>query len=188
MSNSCPGSMGASVIRVGVMCCALAASLVGGALRAQDDGWTLDAELDAGVRVTVAENAVRDDDDTVDDDAVSFSLTPQLTATNGPVEVSLRHRVRRIEYFEDDREDLWRNLLGAEVTYATDPNGAVSVFAERGWNVTTAEFPRADQWEVGGEVERRFGDAHRVRLGGSWRERSYDDLAGSEGSGPRLDA
>ncbi|RDC60141.1 hypothetical protein HME9302_01340 [Alteripontixanthobacter maritimus] len=166
----------------------LAAMLVGAPLFAQDDGWTLDAELDAGVRVTAAENAVRDDDDTVDDDAISFSLSPQVTATNGPVEVALRHRVRRIEYFDDDREDLWRNLLGAEVTYTTDPMGAVSVFAERGWNVSTAEFPRADQWEAGAEIERRFGAAHRVRVGGSWRERSYDDLAGSEGSGPRLDA
>ena len=154
---------------------------------AQDGGWTVDPYLRLGAQVTVAENAVRDDEEGLDSDGISLNVEPGITAENGDLSVTVRNRARRIEYFDDQREDLWRNLLGGEATYQTDENGAVSAFADYGWNLTTAEFPRADQLEIGGQVERRFGDEHRLRGGASWRERDYDDVARSSGSGPRLD-
>ena len=170
---------------------ALAALFVGiaivpGAAHAQDSGWTIDPSLDVAVRAVTANFDLRDDDAPINGDAIAVLVSPSVTAENGALSLRLRNSTYRIEYLEDDFLDRWRSVTGAEIAYATDANGSVGAFVEYGDNLSTAESPRTDQWQYGAELERRFGTEHRVRLQGSWRERDYDDLAGSEGSGPRL--
>lgn len=153
---------------------------------AQDEGWTLDPALDVALRAVTANLDLRDDDAPINGDAVAVLVSPSVTATNGPLTLRLRNSTYRIEYLEDDFSDRWRVVTGAEIAYATDLDGSVGAFLEYGDNLATAEFPRTDQWQYGAEVERRFGTEHRLRLQGSWRDRSYADLAESEGSGPEV--
>lgn len=173
-------------------CRALALASIGfillpAAALAQDGEWTLDTSLDVAVRAVTANLDLRDDDSAINGDAVAVLVAPSITATNGPLSLRLRNSTYRIEYLEDDFTDRWRVVTGVDVGYVTDADGSVGAFLEYGDNLATAEWPRTDQWRYGAELERRFGTEHRVRLQGSWRDRSYDDLADSEGSGPEID-
>lgn len=150
---------------------------------AQDDGWSLDPSLDVAVRAVTANLDLRDDDSAISGDAVAVFFSPSVKATNGALTLRLRNSTFRIEYLTDDFSDRWRSVTGAEIAYETDPNGSLGVFIEYGDNLSTAEFPRTDQWQYGSELERHFGSKHRVRLRGSWRERSYNDITLSKGSG-----
>ncbi|MBA4080051.1 MAG: hypothetical protein C0496_02175, partial [Erythrobacter sp.] len=62
-----------------------------------------------------------------------------------------------------------------------------TAFGERSDNILAAEFTSTDEWEFGGEIIHSVDAANRVTLGASWRERSYDDAAGSSGDGIRVD-
>lgn len=154
---------------------------------AQDDGWSLDPSLDMAVRVVTANLDLRDDDSAISGDAFALLVSPSVRATNGALTLRLRNSTYRIEYLTDDFSDRWQSVTGAEITYETDPNGSFGSFIEYGDNLSTAESSRTEQWQYGAELERRFGSEHRVRLQGSWRERSYDDIAMSDGSGPDID-
>lgn len=154
-----------------------------------NSGLSLEPGLDLSSRVVFAESAIRDDDDgTIDGDAVAIRVSPSLDLSKEDVTVTFRNSTTRIEYFADERTDRWQNVarLGAE--FAVSENASFLAFGERGDNIFTAESASADEWEMGGRFELELDQANRVRLGGSWRERSYDDAARSSGQGPQLDA
>lgn len=172
--------------------CALASASVCLALfpscaLAQEAGWSLDPSIDVAVRAVTANLDLRDDDSAISGDAVAILVSPTVEATNGPLTLRLRNSTYRIEYLTGDFSDRWRSITGVEIAYETDPNGSVGVSIDYSYNLSTAESPRTDQWQYGAELERNFGSQHRVRLQGNWRERSYQDISSSEGSGPDID-
>ena len=170
-----------------LLCGASFAALLTTPLSAQDTGWEIDPALDVAVRAVTANFDLRDDDSAINGDAFAVLVAPSVTATNGDLSIRLRNSTYRIEYLEDDFADRWRVVTGLDVDYATDPDGEIGASIEYGDNLATAEFPRTDQWQYGANVERRFGEEHRVRLAANWRERSYDDIAQSTGQGPEID-
>ena len=173
--------------KLSITCLLSVAFLAAPSAQAQDDSWVVDPELDIALRAVTANFDLRDDDSAINGDAVAVLVAPSVTATKGPLSVRARNSTYRIEYFEDDFSDRWRIVTGLDVGYATDSDGDIGASVEYGDNLATAESPRTDQWRFGADVERRFGDEHRLRFAGYWRERSYDDLARSEGQGPELD-
>lgn len=155
---------------------------------AQETGeWTVDPELDVAIKGVTAESAIRDDEETIDGDAIAFRLSPSASIANENIEIVVRNSATRIEYFEEDRTDRWQNVARVSAELQTDESGSIMAFAERGDNLSTAEFSRTDEWEFGARVERELSRSNRLRLGASWRDRHYDDLAQSTGAGPQLD-
>jgi hypothetical protein len=172
------------LVAFGLPCVLPVTSLLG---RDAADGWSIDPSLDLAARAVTADHDLRDDDSTISGDAIALIIAPSVVFENGPVQFELRNSTFRIEYLDDDFADRWRHTSEAELTFATDSSGSLSAFAEYAGNLTTAEAPFTDQWQFGGSVERRFGETHRVRARGAWRDRSYDDAAASKGSGARID-
>ena len=150
-------------------------------------GWSVDPGLDSSVRIVTAQSAIRDDDETIDGDAISFGLAPFVQFERQNARITVRNSLKRIEYFPEDRTDRWQNVASVVGDFEISGRTSVRVFGERGDNLSTAEFFRTDQWEVGTRIQNAFDEANRVRLGASWRERQYDDSAGSTGEGPQID-
>ena len=167
---------------------AIAVSSAAHSAHAQETrGWSIDPALDVSARAATSQSAIRDDEEVIIGDAIAFGLAPSVRFEKGDTVITIRNSLKRVEYFSDDRTDRWQNIASITADQAFSDRFAVRAFAERGDNVPTAEFFRADQWEVGGRVETEFDDANRVRLGASWRERDYDDVARSHGEGPQID-
>jgi hypothetical protein len=154
---------------------------------ARGDGWAFDADLDVGVRGILAQSAVRAEDDEVSGDALAFRITPTFELSKGDFTLTFRNAATRLEYDAPDRIDRWQNSARLTAKAELGERTAISAFAERSDNMLATEFTKADEWEFGGEFEHSFNRANRIRLGGSWRERDYDDTLGATGSGPRID-
>jgi hypothetical protein len=150
-------------------------------------GWQLESELEVTGRAIVAESAVRAEDEEIDGDAFAIRLTPTFELSKGDFSLTFRNATTRLEFEAPDRIDRWQNSARLTAEMALGENSAISVFTERSDNALGTEFSMIDEWEFGGEIEHNFNRANRVKLGGSWRERSYDDTDQTSGSGPRFD-
>lgn len=150
-------------------------------------GWQLESELEVTVRAIIAESAVRAEDEEIDGNAFAVRLTPTFELSKGDFTLTFRNATTRLEFEAPDRIDRWQNSARLTAEMALGENSDISVFAKRSDNMLGTEFSVIDEWEFGGEIEHSFNRANRIKLGGSWRERSYDDVDQTSGSGPRFD-
>ncbi len=151
-------------------------------------GWRLDPGLRLTARAISAEASVRAEDEAIDGDALAFVAVPSLALTNDDTEVTFRNTVTRIEYSDETRTDRWQNAARLSAGFGLGENTRLTVFGERSDNLLTPEFTSANEWEAGGEIEHNLDRSNRIQLGASWRERSYDDIEQSTGSGIRIDS
>lgn len=150
--------------------------------------WRLDPSLTLSGRVVTAESAARFEDETIDGTAWAVRLAPSLELANDDVTLTFRNATTRLEFRDADRTDRWQNTARLSGRFALGDESSVTVFGERADNMLSAEFSLTDEWEAGGEFEYAPDKSNRIQLGGSWRERSYDDGENSSGRGPRVDA
>ncbi len=150
-------------------------------------GWRLEPGLRVIARAVSTGSRIRIEDESVNGNALVFVAIPTLSVIKDDVSVTFSNSVSRYEFDERGRSGRWLNSARLTGQYDLTENTAISAFGERSDNLFLAEAPSADEWEVGGEVEHSFDKTSRVQLGASWRERSYDDAANSDGSGPRID-
>lgn len=150
-------------------------------------GWRLEPALRVSARGISARSTAPGEDEVIDGNALAAVVTPSLVLTNDDVAVTLRNAVTRLEFEDEDRTDRWQNSARLSARFALSDATALSAFGERSDNILAAEFTSTDEWEFGGEIEHSFDRANRATLGASWRERGYDDAAGSSGSGIRVD-
>ena len=149
--------------------------------------WSLDPGLEVAARIVSAKSAIRDDEEAVDGDAIALRIAPSVRLRGSDVTITLRNSTTRIEYFPEDRSDRWQNTARLTGDFAVGEGSSLTFFGERGDNLSTAEYFMTDEWEFGGRLEQELNEENRIRLGASWRDRSYDDSAQSQGSGPQID-
>ncbi|MFU7528537.1 hypothetical protein [Qipengyuania sp. ASV99] len=150
-------------------------------------GWRLEPGLRVTARAVSTGSRIRIEDESVNGNALVFVAIPTLSVVKDDTSVTFSNSVSRYEFDERGRAGRWLNAARLTGRYDLTEDTSISAFGERSDNLFLAEAPSADEWEVGGEVEHHFDDTSRVQLGASWRERSYDDVAKSDGSGPRID-
>jgi hypothetical protein len=150
-------------------------------------GWRLEPGIRLAARGISARSTAPGEDEVIDGNALAAVITPTLVLTNDDVEITLRNATTRLEFEDPGRIDRWQNAARLSARFNLSDATAVTAFGERSDNILAAEFTSTDEWEYGGEIEHSFNRANRVALGASWRERSYDDAAGSTGSGFRVD-
>jgi hypothetical protein len=150
-------------------------------------GWSLDPGLRLTARGITARSTAPAEDEVIDGNAVALVVTPSLVLAKDDVTVTLRNATTRLEFEDEARTDRWQNAARLSVAFDLADATRVTAFGERSDNMLTAEFTSTDEWEFGGEVQHSFDEANRLSLGASWRERSYDDDAGSRGDGVRVD-
>jgi len=157
------------------------------AARKAVSGWRLEPGLRVTARGVSARSTAPGEDEVIDGNALGAVVTPSLVLTNDDVEVTLRNATTRLEFEDPDRIDRWQNSARLTTRFDLSDATTVAAFGERSDNLLAAEFTSTDEWEFGGEIEHSFDRANRVAVGASWRDRSYDDTAGSTGSGMRVD-
>lgn len=150
-------------------------------------GWRLEPALRVSARGISARSTAPGEDEVIDGNALAAVITPSLVLTNDDVAITFRNATTRLEFEDAGRTDRWQNSARLSARFNLSDATAVTGFGERSDNILAAEFTSTDEWEFGGEIEHSFNRANRVALGASWRERSYDDAAGSRGSGMRVD-
>jgi len=150
-------------------------------------GWRLEPAIAVTARGISARSTAPAEDEVIDGNAFALVAAPSLTLTNGKVEVTLRNTATRLEFEDVNRDDRWQNVARLTTRFNLSDATRISAFGERSDNLLTAEFTSADEWEYGGEIEHSFDRANRVAVGASWRERNYDDIDNSTGSGVRVD-
>ncbi len=155
--------------------------------RSATSGWRIDPGLQLRARAITAEASVRAEDEAIDGTAFAFIAIPTLSVINDDTTVTLRNITTRLEFQDEGRTDRWQNTARLTGAYNLAPSTTIAVFAERSDNTLLAEFGSTDEWELGARIEQRLDAANRVRLGASWRERTYDDSTNSRGSGLRVD-
>jgi hypothetical protein len=155
--------------------------------RKNASGWRLEPGLRATARGITARSTAPGEDEVIDGNALAAVVTPSLVLTNDDIEVTFRNATTRLEFEDPSRMDRWQNAARISARFNLSDVTAVTAFGERSDNILAAEFTSTDEWEYGGEIEHSFDRANRLVLGASWRERSYDDTAGSTGSGLRVD-
>lgn len=150
-------------------------------------GWQLEPFLRVTARGISARSTAPGEDEVIDGNALAVLVAPSLVLSKDDVTVTLRNITTRLEFEDADRLDRWQNLARLSGRFDLSDSTAITAFAERSDNILAAEFTSTDEWEFGGEIEHSFDAANRVQAGASWRERAYDDTAGSTGSGIRFD-
>lgn len=150
-------------------------------------GWRLEPGLRLTARGISARSTAPGEDEVIDGNALAAVVTPSLVLTNDDVTVTLRNATTRLEFEDPNRIDRWQNSARLSARVNLPGGTALTAFGERADNILAAEFTSTDEWEFGGEIEHSFDLANRLTLGASWRERSYDDTAGSSGDGIRID-
>jgi hypothetical protein len=150
-------------------------------------GWRLEPGLRLTARGITARTTAPGEDEVIDGNALAAVITPSLVLTGDDVTVTLRNATTRLEFEDPARTDRWQNAARLTVAYDVSDATRLTAFGERSDNILAAEFTSTDEWELGGEVQHSIDAANRVALGASWRERSYDDDAGSRGAGIRID-
>lgn len=150
-------------------------------------GWRLDPGLRLTARGITARTTAPGEDEVIDGNAIAAVITPSLVLTGNDVTVTLRNAATRLEFEDPGRTDRWQNSARLSVAYDLSDTTRITAFGERSDNILAAEFTSTDEWEFGGEITHSLDEANRVALGASWRERSYDDAAGSRGQGIRID-
>ncbi len=150
-------------------------------------GWRLEPGLRLTARGITARTTAPGEDEVIDGNAFAIIATPSLVLTNDDVTVTLRNATTRLEFEDPNRIDRWQNAARLSISYNLADATTITAFGERSDNILAAEFTSTDEWEYGGEIQHSFNQANRLTLGASWRERSYDDAAGSTGSGVRVD-
>ncbi len=150
-------------------------------------GWSLDPGLRLTARGITARSTAPAEDEVIDGNAVAVVITPSLVLAKDDVTVTLRNATTRLEFEDETRTDRWQNAARAAVSWDLSDATRLTAFGERSDNILAAEFTSTDEWEFGGEIMHSLDDANRMTLGASWRERSYDDAAGSSGEGIRVD-
>jgi hypothetical protein len=154
---------------------------------AAGSGWQLDPGLRITARGIAARSTAPGEDEVIDGNALALLVAPSMVLTNDDVTVTFRNITTRLEFEDPDRLDRWQNLARLTARFDLSDSTAISGFTERSDNILAAEFASTDEWEFGGEIEHSFDAANRVLIGASWRERAYDDTAGSRGQGIRVD-
>lgn len=154
---------------------------------ASDTGWRLDPGLRLTARGITARSTAPAEDEVIDGNALALIVSPSLVLTGDNVTVTFRNTTTRLEFEDAARTDRWQNAARLTVTFDLSDAVSLTGFGERSDNQLAAEFTSTDEWEAGGEIALRLDAANRLQLGASWRERSYDDAAGSSGSGVRVD-
>ncbi|TAD71548.1 MAG: hypothetical protein EAY70_13910 [Sphingomonadales bacterium] len=157
------------------------------AARKDSSGWRLEPGLRITARGISARSTAPGEDEVIDGNALAAVITPSLVLTNDDIAVTLRNATTRLEFEDPDRLDRWQNTARLSARFNLSDVTALTAFAERSDNILAAEFTSTDEWKFGGEIEHSFDAANRVQAGASWRERSYDDLTNSTGSGMRFD-
>jgi hypothetical protein len=150
-------------------------------------GWRLDPGLRITARGITARTTAPGEDEVIDGNALAAVITPSMVLAKDDVTVTLRNSTTRLEFEDAGRTDRWQNAARLSVAYDLSDATRITAFGERSDNILAAEFTSTDEWEFGGEVAHSLDDANRVTLGASWRERAYDDAAGSQGQGVRVD-
>lgn len=150
-------------------------------------GWQLEPSLRVTARGIAARSTAPGEDEVIDGNALAVLIAPMLVLSKDDVTVTFRNITTRLEFEDADRLDRWQNLARLSARFDLSDSTAITAFTERSDNILAAEFTSTDEWEFGGEIEHSFDAANRVQAGASWRERAYDDEAGSTGSGIRFD-
>lgn len=150
-------------------------------------GWRIDPGLRLTARGITARSTAPGEDEVIDGNALAAVITPSLVLAKDDVTVTLRNTTTRLEFEDAGRTDRWQNAARLSVAYDLPGGTRLTAFGERSDNILAAEFTSTDEWEFGGEITRSLDAANRIALGASWRERSYDDAAGSRGDGVRID-
>jgi hypothetical protein len=88
------------------------------------------------------------------------------------------------EYLDEGRDHRWSNGIEAEYLADVGRDWRAGVGLEYDTNLATVEFGSTDQLQARGMLEYEPNRANRARFHAGWRERSYDDLQDSSGSGP----
>lgn len=154
---------------------------------AQATGWRLEPGLRLTARGITARTTAPGEDEVIDGNAFALIASPSLLLTNDDVTVTFRNSVTRLEFEDPARSDRWQNAARLSASFGLSDATSLTAFGERSDNILAAEFTSTDEWEFGGEIMHSLDEANRVTLGASWRERSYDDAAGSRGDGIRID-
>ncbi|UYV14387.1 hypothetical protein [Porphyrobacter sp. ULC335] len=149
--------------------------------------WRLEPGLRLTMRGITARTTAPGEDEVIDGNAIALVAAPSLMLTRDDVTVTLRNATTRLEFEDPGRADRWQNAARLSVNYDLSDATRVTAFGERSDNILAAEFTSTDEWEFGGELMHSLDAANRVQIGASWRERSYDDAAGSKGDGIRVD-
>lgn len=150
-------------------------------------GWRLQPGLRLAARGITARTTAPGEDEVIDGNAFALVATPSLVLTGEDVTVTFRNATTRLEFEDPSRTDRWQNAARLAVSYDLSQATRLTAFGERSDNILAAEFTSTDEWEFGGEIAHSLDQANRLTLGASWRERGYDDLAGSRGDGLRVD-
>lgn len=152
------------------------------------DGSALDASLEVAARAAAAETVGQTDDDIIDGSSLALRVAPSLSIETDAVLLTFSDGLTRVEYFADDRTDRWQNVARLSAEFGAGSATSLQIWGERSDNIITAEAPLVDEWEAGARVQQELSETSRVQLGARWRERRYDDVAQSNGSGPRFEA
>jgi hypothetical protein len=150
-------------------------------------GWRIDPGLRLTTRGITARSTAPGEDEVIDGNALAAVITPSLVLSRKDVTVTLRNATTRLEFENPARTDRWQNAARLTVSYDLSQATRLTAFGERSDNILAAEFTSTDEWEFGGEITHNLDAANRLAIGASWRERSYDDAAGSRGDGIRID-
>jgi hypothetical protein len=154
---------------------------------ADASGWRLDPGLRVTARGITARTTAPGEDEVIDGNAFAVLISPSLDLAKDDLTVTFRNTTTRLEFEDPDRLDRWQNSARLAARFDLSDATAITAFGERADNILAAEFTSTDEWEFGGEVQHSIDRANRIALGASWRERSYDDTAGSQGDGIRVD-
>jgi hypothetical protein len=154
---------------------------------ASASGWRLKPGLRLTARGITARSTAPGEDEVIDGNALAAVITPSLVLAKDDVTVTVRNAATRLEFEDPARTDRWQNAARLSLAYDLSEATRITAFGERSDNILAAEFTSTDEWEFGGEITHSLDAANRVALGASWRERSYDDAAGSSGEGIRID-
>jgi len=171
---------------------ALALGLCGGTpLAAADEpGWKLEPDARIDVQAVSAQTTTRDEELVIDGEAISVRGQVGLGIENRHTRVRLE--ADRIAVFRlgKGRNDVSRDRLTASVEQDVTDTLELQVQARRYDDLVTVESADTDGWEYSARATFEPTQENRFRLQGTWRERQYDNGAGSAttGDGARFDA
>lgn len=94
---------------------------------------------------------------------------------------------KRVDYFSKDYRDRWNNRVALGYTHMMTPTLSLGARGAYATDMIGLEFDRFNQTEARGLLTKDVGP-HRLRVGGGYRWRTYDDLFDSKGKGMFADA
>jgi hypothetical protein len=157
---------------------------------AAQSGWTLAPDARIDVQTVSAQTTTRDEDLVIDGEAVS--VRGQIGLGIESKRTRVRLEADRIEVFRigEDRRDISRDRLTANIEHDLTRTLELQVQARRFDDLVTVEAADTDGWEYSARATFEPTRENRFRVQGTWRDRQYDRSAGpaTTGEGERIDA